>query len=41
MNRIFKEYQEDKDKGRNPTTNLKEIGNKLKLGYSTILHKFR
>lgn len=23
MNKIFKEYMEDKDKGRNPNTNLK------------------
>lgn len=41
MNRMFVEHQEDKDKGINPLLNLKEIGQKLDLGYSTILHKFR
>ena len=41
MNRMFIEHQDEKDKGRNPVLNLKEIGHKLDLGYSTILHKFR
>ena len=30
-----------KEKGESPMQNLKEIGGRLGLGYSTILHKFR
>lgn len=41
MNRIFGEYMSQKEEGKNPQWNLKEIGQHLGLGYSTILHKFR
>lgn len=41
MNRIFGEYTKQKEEGKNPQFNLKEIGQQLQLGYSTILHKFR
>ena len=41
MNKIFKEYITMKEQGQNPPYNLKEIGVKLGLGYSTILHKYR
>lgn len=41
MNRIFAEYSAQKEEGKNPVFNLKEIGQQLHLGYSTILHKFR
>jgi hypothetical protein len=41
MNRIFAEYTGQKEEGKNPQFNLKEIGQQLQLGYSTILHKFR
>lgn len=32
---------QDKERGSIPTNNLKQIGKQLKLGYSTILHKYR
>jgi len=35
------EYLTDKEAGKNPILNLKEISKELNLGYSTILHKFR
>lgn len=41
MNRIFAEYTSQKQEGKNPQFNLKQIGQQLQLGYSTILHKFR
>lgn len=41
MNRIFNKYATDKEENKTPEHNLKEIGIKLQLGYSTILHKFR
>jgi len=41
MNGIFAEYTRNKEEGKAPKLNLKEIGNKLALGYSTILHKYR
>lgn len=41
MNRIFAEYSANREEGKNPKYNLKEIGQQLHLGYSTILHKYR
>ena len=41
MNEIFQEYTRQKEEGKNPRHNLKEIGSLLSLGYSTILHKYR
>lgn len=41
MNDIFRDYYENKQKGNPDISNLKEISQKLELGYSTILHKFK
>jgi hypothetical protein len=41
MNRIFSEFTSNNRAAKEDNWNLKTIADRLELGYSTILHKFR